>query len=221
MKKLSFFFCFLFISSMSFSQLAGTRQIVSDDVTIDPDTLFIDLTLEGSIYLINNTTQPINISSVQQGCDNCQGGWFWEVDSMSFVPPHFINPGQTELVHITISVIAKENPDTTYLPSTMYVITSVGLQYCHILLNEDLIQTVNELDQARFRLYPNPASNIITIETSSKGSLSVINLSGQELLQQKITGPTTRIDIGNLPNGVYFVRVTGESSVQQRKFIKQ
>ena len=221
MKKLSFFFCFLFISSMSFSQLAGTRQIVSDDVTIDPDTLFIDLPREGSIYLINNTTQPINISSVQQFCDNCQGGWFWEVDSMSFVPSHCIYPGQTELIHITITVICKENPDTTYLPSTMYVITSVGVQYCHILLNEDLIQTVNELDQARFRLYPNPASNIITIETSSKGSLSIFNLSGQELLQQKITEPTTRIDIGNLPNGVYFVRVTGESSVQQRKFIKQ
>jgi hypothetical protein len=72
-----------------------------------------------------------------------------------------------------------------------------------------------------FSLYPNPASTTITIETTAKGSLSIHNTSGQQLLQQDITGPATTIDVGNLPGGVYFVRLSWEKNVSVGKFIKQ
>lgn len=67
---------------------------------------------------------------------------------------------------------------------------------------------------------PNPASTTITIETPAKGSLSIHNTSGLKLLQQQITEPTTTIDVGTLPSGVYLVKVAGEKGVQVGKFIK-
>ncbi len=72
-----------------------------------------------------------------------------------------------------------------------------------------------------FKLYPNPASTSITIETITKGSLSFLTLNSQQLITHQITEPKTQIDISNLPKGVYFVRVTNDKTVEVGKFIKQ
>jgi len=81
------------------------------------------------------------------------------------------------------------------------------------------IQSINVLSV--IKLYPNPSSDKIKIVTSSEGHLSILNISGQQLLQQEITEPTTAIDVSNLSSGIYFVKVTGERTVQMGKFIKQ
>jgi hypothetical protein len=70
-------------------------------------------------------------------------------------------------------------------------------------------------------IYPNPASTQITISTPNKGNLSILNLNGQQLLQQEITEPTTTIDVRELKSGVYFMRVMGEKNVMMGKFVKQ
>jgi hypothetical protein len=48
-----------------------------------------------------------------------------------------------------------------------------------------------------------------------------MNLNGQVILTRQITEPKTPLDISSLPSGVYFVRLTGESTVEVGKFIKQ
>ena len=47
-----------------------------------------------------------------------------------------------------------------------------------------------------------------------------MNLCGEVVLSCQTTGLKTQIDISNLPAGVYFVRVTGEKTVQVEKVIK-
>ena len=74
------------------------------------------------------------------------------------------------------------------------------------------------------KIYPNPSSDKITIETYetlAKGQLYIMNLSGQELLQQTITNPSTQIDISTLPSGVYVVKLREEKSIQVGKIIKE
>jgi hypothetical protein len=73
-------------------------------------------------------------------------------------------------------------------------------------------------------VYPNPASDFITVDASliqTKCQLSILNLSGQELIARQITEPKTQIDISSLPSGVYFVRLTSDKTVSTGKFIKQ
>ncbi|MFH1160953.1 MAG: T9SS type A sorting domain-containing protein [bacterium] len=70
-------------------------------------------------------------------------------------------------------------------------------------------------------IYPNPASTDITISIPTTGSLSILNLNGQEILQQEITEPTTTVDVSGLKSGVYFVRVKGDKNVSVGKFVKQ
>ncbi len=69
-------------------------------------------------------------------------------------------------------------------------------------------------------IYPVPAYNLITVETTGSGRLSVMDLHGRELYRREITEKSTLINISSFPRGVYFVRVTGERSVQVGKFVK-
>jgi hypothetical protein len=48
-----------------------------------------------------------------------------------------------------------------------------------------------------------------------------MNLNGEEVLSLTLINPKTKIDISNLPNGIYFVRVTNDKTVEVTKFIKQ
>ncbi len=73
----------------------------------------------------------------------------------------------------------------------------------------------------KIKIYPNPASTHITIETPFNGQVSIMNLQGQELLNHQITEPKTRIDISTLPSGVYLIKATGKRVVQVGKIIKQ
>jgi rhodanese-related sulfurtransferase len=73
----------------------------------------------------------------------------------------------------------------------------------------------------RLKAFPNPASAAITIETPIAGIITILNTSGQQLLQQEITEPTSTIDVSGLRSGVYVVKVVGETGVRVGKFIKQ
>ncbi len=71
------------------------------------------------------------------------------------------------------------------------------------------------------KVHPNPTSTNINIATAVKGNLSILNLNGQQLLQQEITGLLTTIDIGKLAKGIYILKVVGVNGVQLGKIIKQ
>ena len=81
---------------------------------------------------------------------------------------------------------------------------------------------VEELNpETSLAVYPNPTSTTLTIETPAKGSLSIYNICGQQLLRQDITVPTTSIDVSGLRSGVCLVKFVGTQITQVGKFIKQ
>ena len=70
-------------------------------------------------------------------------------------------------------------------------------------------------------VYPNPANNILFVETRLIASLPVANeyritnLMGQILMSGQITDETQQIDVSNLQKGMYFITFAGET----RKFV--
>ena len=65
-------------------------------------------------------------------------------------------------------------------------------------------------------VYPNPTDGVLVIETQGIASLQgqtyrICNLMGQVLLQGQIMGETQRIDVSNLPDGMYFITFAGET----------
>jgi len=92
--------------------------------------------------------------------------------------------------------------------------------YYHTILgiSDRMAQTGN------LTVYPNPASNYLTIETSgvqTPGSVSIITMDGRQLITFQITQIKTRCNISSLPGGVYLVRLNNGRNVWMGKFIKQ
>ena len=56
-------------------------------------------------------------------------------------------------------------------------------------------------------LYPNPATDELIIKTDSKAytSFTITNIMGQQLMEQNILSATSKVNIGALPAGVYYV----------------
>ncbi len=71
-----------------------------------------------------------------------------------------------------------------------------------------------------FSVYPNPANNILFVETVHAPSLPdqtyrITNIMGQTVLSGNITAETQQINIASLPAGMYFIIFAGET----RKFV--
>ena len=74
---------------------------------------------------------------------------------------------------------------------------------------------------AGIRIYPNPASDYITIENLLNGSISVESMSGAVIEKQSISSNKTRVDISKLPAGIYVIRCIGPDATTVKKFIKE
>jgi len=75
----------------------------------------------------------------------------------------------------------------------------------------------NELNA--FNFYPNPASDMIHLNAEYKiENISIINSLGQRVIYvEQLNSTHTKIDLSNLENGVYFIKIdsNGNSSVQK------
>jgi photosystem II stability/assembly factor-like uncharacterized protein len=107
-------------------------------------------------------------------------------------------------------------------PNTCNPYKSINAIRSNIATNAPL--ALNERSNADFKMYPNPASDYLIIETkelASECTLSILNINGQELIKQVAKDTKVQIDINNLPAGVYFLKLIADKSVEVRKFIKK
>ena len=78
----------------------------------------------------------------------------------------------------------------------------------------------NSVDN-HLRLFPNPASDKIVINSTVTGLLSILNLNGKLVLQQTLITPATTLDISTLHPGMYVVKLVNSKGVEVGKFIKE
>lgn len=81
----------------------------------------------------------------------------------------------------------------------------------------------NNNHQQILSIYPNPSSEIITLDYSSvKPTQAVIfDITGKVMATINLTSDKTTFDITSLPSGIYVVRLTNNDRVEVQRFIKQ
>lgn len=71
-------------------------------------------------------------------------------------------------------------------------------------------------------LYPNPATNQLTISAISKDDeITIYDLTGKLLLLKKTQSSTETIDITAFHRGIYLITLRNESQIKKGKFLKQ
>ncbi|MFC6095183.1 T9SS type A sorting domain-containing protein [Flavobacterium qiangtangense] len=75
---------------------------------------------------------------------------------------------------------------------------------------------------SKLSAYPNPVKNVLNLSYSQDISdVAVFNLLGQQVLAKKVNAAESQIDMSNLTQGTYLVKVTVENQVKTIKVIKE
>ena len=80
---------------------------------------------------------------------------------------------------------------------------------------------INIISDKDIKIYPNPAKDNIVIEGVSKAKIELFNLQGQFIKNVNATGNKTSMDISDVNNGVYSIKITTTDGIIVKKISKQ
>ncbi len=81
---------------------------------------------------------------------------------------------------------------------------------------------INELPNFDLKVFPNPVSNVLTIQNNLQKNykVEIFDISGKNIYNSQISNFNYQINISNYPNGTYFVNVISNNKKKQFSFIK-
>jgi hypothetical protein len=127
------------------------------------------------------------------------------VPSLSFSPA-----GANSVVYFTATATTKILADT--------FMSNTAVFYRCVPYTLSGISTFNT--QQAVSIYPNPAQNSFTAETTStdKQTVEVFDINGKQVLSQTIQGKTT-VDVSNLSAGVYNISLTSNNGAINKRLV--
>ena len=82
--------------------------------------------------------------------------------------------------------------------------------------------SVNDEELIGLSVYPNPANDILNVQTRTEQTgIAIYNVLGQQVMNQKLNGLNSTINVATLKTGVYFATVTTDAGQQQIKIVKR
>jgi len=114
-----------------------------------------------------------------------------------------------------------------------YIINQTGLYFAEVtdangcklrskVTNYDYVTGVGSVDDSKILVFPNPALNNINltgIDINSK--IIITDVNGKIIISETANSNTHTINISNLNQGTYFVKVINENNVLVKKIIKE
>lgn len=175
-------------------------------------------------WIENNTSS--NPANVKAGY-TLNGG---NISGNNYDDPSFIGPfavgamldsaNQSWLNGMYDHLITQNLADNTYFGNTLKML-------CLIVLSGNYwppytVSDINDFhDNFRINIFPNPATDNITIIIPEKAIVDILNIEGQLLKSINAEEVQTNIDISSLASGMYFVKVKSIEGIAVKKFIKQ
>ncbi len=99
---------------------------------------------------------------------------------------------------------------------------SADIEFSIDNLNVTNLLKTESFDLTGFSAYPNPVKDVLNLTyTKDISNVSVLNLLGQEVITKSVNASQSKIDMSNLTNGTYLVKVTVDGFVKTLKVVKQ
>jgi hypothetical protein len=87
----------------------------------------------------------------------------------------------------------------------------------------DFVGIEDRISGRNLAAYPNPASNLITIEIEHKAEIEILNSQGQLIKTLTVNGNKNKVDvdIADIQSGIYLIKVTNNRGIYINKFLKE
>ena len=92
----------------------------------------------------------------------------------------------------------------------------------NFIYSEDCSLSIPALLEDRFIIYPNPTTNLLTIQNQNNlkiDSVSLYDTLGRKVMESNEA--TESMDVSNLTAGVYFIHITTDRGIETKKIIKK
>ncbi|HXD91727.1 MAG TPA: T9SS type A sorting domain-containing protein, partial [Bacteroidia bacterium] len=150
--------------------------------------------------------------------------WYWGDGSSTFglYPSHtFSSPG---MYNICLAVYNACGDSTDFCQNdSIYRLsnsTNSNMIQVNVINNTTDINQITNTQNSICKIFPNPAQNNFTIETSNaeKQNVSVFDINGKLILSQTIIG-TTNIDASNFNAGVYNISIMSKGGIVNKRLV--
>jgi hypothetical protein len=90
-------------------------------------------------------------------------------------------------------------------------------------INAVIVATKNSKADAVYRIYPNPTTGHLAVESALSNTTELIltNVLGQLLESQKPASNRTEFDLSNYPSGIYFIKISMVQGEITKKVVLQ
>lgn len=85
--------------------------------------------------------------------------------------------------------------------------------------NSNGVLGVNDTQLNDISLYPNPASTTLNLKNAENANIQVFDVLGKLILSQENISMDEQINISNLENGTYFMKISKDDAVATKRFI--
>jgi hypothetical protein len=118
-----------------------------------------------------------------------------------------------------------EGTEIVNIPANEYLLTVTDARECRVkdLISLPLVQSVHETNALNFRFFPNPAKHELIINASEKGTVTLRDLQGAEIMSKNVLRDEVNVfQIAELASGMYFLHfISNSSQSKSLKFIKE
>ena len=143
--------------------------------------------------------------------------------------PVNVNSSRPVLLGVQDSVMSSSSPMGNYFDGgiddvRIYGRAIIDLEAAELfnLTDPTIVTAIPAIEKDELLVYPNPAEgtiNLANINSKELQSIMMFNVSGQKVFES--TNPSMSIDISNLPNGIYLMRVVLNDGTQTIKRISK
>lgn len=156
-----------------------------------------------------------------------------QTTSASGTTPLFTNDVDVTLIRSgasdTIIRVQVDNQSEFLELSISGTVTDIEIDDENWIVNEDgtiehdpSFTSINEYALANFHIYPNPANNILQVESDlTIEKINIYNNSGQQVKSITTSFNMNSIDITELSSGMYIIELVNNEGVYRKQFAKQ
>ncbi len=155
--------------------------------------------------------------------DRVGSNLIWKFDGINLPP----SVPDTQIGHGFITFQIKPKPGFAIgdiIPNTAEIYFDFNPAIVTNTCTTEFVETLgnDNFAFANLNYFPNPVKNSLTISnTLLIDSIEITSILGQKMLSQKVNGLQTEIDLSELSNGIYFVKVTAEGQEKIAKIVKE